>query len=94
MKIIQILLLCFLISGCHTISFHNAKGQSNLKYTKKHYNVVYGLAEVSKPIKIDEVCFNKNFSTIKTEQSFVDGLIEGFSNGLLNPMSVSYSCEE
>ena len=70
-----IILSILLLSGCTTINFENGAA-SNKEYTseKWHHNVVLGLIEVSDPVDLEKECANKEWDTVQTEVSFLNGL--------------------
>lgn len=85
MKIITIIAVMFL-SGCTTIHFDNGDGSEGQPSTEKwHHNFALSLYEGSKPVNLERECAGQQWSSVKTELSFINGLASGAVN-LLGPI--------
>ena len=83
-----------LASGCYTTTVRSGKPpvDATAEYDGKwHSGVVWGIAELSGPYDLSEVCPN-GWSEITTETSFVNGLVDGITSGIYNPQSVTIRC--
>jgi hypothetical protein len=81
-------------SGCYTTTVRSGKppGDATAEYNGKwHSGVVWGLAELSGPYNLSEVCPN-GWAEITTETSFVNGLVDSVTSGIYNPQSVTVRC--
>lgn len=81
-------------SGCYTTTVRSGKPpvDPTAEYDGKwHSGVVWGIAELSGPYDLSEVCPN-GWSEITTETSFVNGLVDGITSGIYNPQSVTIRC--
>ena len=82
-------LVVILMSGCSTIHFD--KGEQNSNSVKKttqvwHHNYVFALYEGSSVIDPSKECSNSQWSSVKTELSFINGLSGGVVNGIIGPV--------
>lgn len=83
-----------LASGCYTTTVRSGKppGDATAEYSGKwHSGVIWGIAELSGPYNLSEVCPN-GWAEITTETSFVNGLVDGITSGIYNPQSVTVRC--
>lgn len=83
-----------LASGCFTTTVRSGKppGDATAEYDAKwHSGVVWGIAELSGPYNLSEVCPN-GWAEITTETSFVNGLVDSITSGIYNPQSVTVRC--
>jgi hypothetical protein len=83
-----------LASGCYTTTVRSGKppGDPTAEYDGKwHSGVVWGIAELSGPYDLSEICPN-GWAEITTETSFVNGLVDGITSGIYNPQSVTVRC--
>jgi hypothetical protein len=93
-----ILFAAILLSGCTTIHFdRNATIDLDATKTEKwHHNALLALVEVSEPVNLTEECGEQAWSSVKTELSFVNGLLSGIVNQfapLWYPKTVTISCK-
>jgi Bor protein len=89
-----LLLITVGLSGCFTTTVRSGKppAPAVAEYDGKwHSGVVYGLAELSGPYDLKEVCPN-GWSEITTETSFVNGLVSSLTGNIYNPQSVTVRC--
>lgn len=82
-------------SGCYTTTI-----RSGLKPELKprienderwHHGVVLGIAEISGPYDLSEVCPN-GWAELATETSFLNGLVDLVTSGLYNPQTITVRC--
>lgn len=97
MKLI-IPLIFVLLSGCTTIHFDkdNNVEPSTSQIHKWHHNIIFGLAEVSEPVNLEQECQDKEWTSVQTELSFIDGFTTLIVNSfapLWYPKSVEISCK-
>ena len=94
-KILAIFVI--LLSGYTTIHFDRNENL-DLNATKSetwHHNVVFALVEVSDPVDLEKECGDKEWSSVKTELTFINGLVSGIVNSiapLWYPKTVEVSC--
>lgn len=83
-----------LASGCFTTTVRSGKppGDATAEYDGKwHSGVVWGIAELSGPYNLSEVCPN-GWAEITTETSFLNGLVNGVTSNIYNPQTVTVRC--
>jgi hypothetical protein len=63
-----------------------------IEYDEKwHSGLIFGLAELSGPYDLSRICPN-GWAEIKTETSFVNGLVQFITWNIYNPQSVTVRC--
>ena len=92
-----LLITAILLSGCTTIHFdRNANLDLNASKTEKwHHNAILALVEVSDPIDLEQECGDQEWSSVKTELTFINGLVSGIVNFVAPvwyPKTVEVSC--
>jgi hypothetical protein len=94
-KILSAILLLGAASGCSTIYFHNG-GQTGYatEESEWHHDGVFGLVEFSDPVNMSARCEDSKhgWDTVKTERTFLNGLVSGLTWSLYDPWEVSMSC--
>ncbi len=83
-----------LASGCYTTTVRSGKppGDATAEYDGKwHSGVVWGIAELSGPYDLSEVCPN-GWAEITTETSFLNGLVDGVTSSIYSPQTVTVRC--
>jgi hypothetical protein len=83
-----------LTTGCYTTTLKSGlpAGPPTVEYDSKwHSGVVLGIAELSGPYDLQKACPN-GWAEIKTETSFVNGVVELVTSGIYNPQSVTIQC--
>jgi hypothetical protein len=91
------LAISILLSGCTTIHFDNGSIDTNAQVQEKwHHNYLFALIEGSAPINLENECEDKEWSSVKTELSFIN-VLASFPVNLLGPIwfpkTVDISCE-
>lgn len=56
-----------------------------------HHGVVFGIAELSGPYDLAELCPH-GWAEITTETSFLNGLVDMITGGIYNPQTVTVRC--
>lgn len=82
-------------SGCYATTVRSGL-QPELKPSVEnderwHHGIVLGIAELSGPYDLSELCPN-GWAEIATETSFLNGLVDALTGGLYNPQTVSVRC--
>ncbi|KKO50401.1 hypothetical protein VT06_01915 [Arsukibacterium sp. MJ3] len=94
---ICIFFIALLSSGCSTIHFKNGTDVAvNSETEKWHHNVALALFEVSEPVNLQQECADRDWSTVTTELTFLNGLASGAVNlvaPIWYPKTVSVSCQ-
>ena len=88
--------LTLVLSGCTTMHFDNGNMAKSGATQKWHHNFAFALYEASAPVALDNECSNKNWASVKTELTFINGLASGAVNVLgpiWYPKTVDVSCE-
>lgn len=95
-----LILSVLLISGCTTIHFDNGEDKGVKATEQWHHNFAMGLYEGSGPVDLGQECGEREWSSVKTEYSFLNGLTDGVVGGLRNglgpiwaPKTVEVSCK-
>ncbi len=82
------------VSSCYTSVVRSGApaAQAAIEYDEKwHSGLIYGLAELSGPYDLSKICPN-GWAEIKTETSFVNGLVQALTFNIYNPQSVTIRC--
>jgi hypothetical protein len=83
-----------LVSGCFTsvVKSGAPAAPAAVEYDEKwHSGLVAGIAELSGPYDLSKICPN-GWAEIKTETSFLNGLVQLVTWNLYNPQSVTVRC--
>jgi hypothetical protein len=94
LSLAQLALGALLLPGCFTTSVYSGKPgvPASIEYDEKwHHGVAWGIAELSGPYDLEEVCPN-GWSEIKTETSFVNGFVDVVTRGIYAPQTVTVRC--
>jgi len=89
--------LCAIVtaSGCYTTRIHNGAAQAesaSMEYDEKwHSGFINGIVEVSGPYDLAKVCPN-GWAEIKTETTFLNGVVNAITSPIYNPQSVTVRC--
>lgn len=99
MKTILLACLALTAAGCTTIQFDNGPATSvnKTKTAKWHHNVAFSLYELSKPVNLSEECAEKEWVSVKTEQTFINGLASTVANSfgpIWYPKTVEIECKK
>ena len=76
-KTIFILAMTFVLAslGCSTIYFHQGSNKdTSVDHDEWHHDGILRLVEFSPPVDMANRCEGKNWSNIKVEKSFLNGL--------------------
>src|SRR5687767_2979400 len=85
---------CIAASGCHTTVVKSGAPPAPpaaLYDEKWHSGFIFGIAELSGPYDLSQICPN-GWSEIKTETSFLNGLVQVLTWSIYNPQSVTIRC--
>lgn len=88
-----------LLSGCSTMYFHNGPPTADVQmHSEWHHNLVFRLWEVSEPVDLENRCAGKDWTTVKTERTFVNGVAGVIDSVVIgvdvwDPWTVEYSCK-
>ena len=85
-------LLVFGIQGCSTIYFQSDAKSTYTAYSEWHHDWLYGLIEGSDPVDMSVRCKGNEWRTVKTQESFLQGLVSGITYNHYTPHGVEYSC--
>ncbi|MBN2694137.1 hypothetical protein JXR93_05700 [bacterium] len=91
--IVSLMFAIFALS-CQTIYIHNDKGNVEYESDVKqfHHDIIFGFVETSESKNIQEICPN-NWRTIKTETSFLGGLLNIVTAFMWNPEDFEAQCD-
>lgn len=81
-------------SGCFTTTVKSGAPAAPpvIEYDEKwHSGLIAGIAELSGPYDLSKVCPN-GWAEIKTETSFLNGLVQAVTWGIYNPQTVTVRC--
>ncbi len=92
MSAVFVLLLC----GCTTIHFDNGDAPGGTEGAGQwHHNFGLDLYEASAPVNLEQECAGKQWTSVKTELTFINGLAGGAVNFLAPiwyPKTVQVTC--
>jgi hypothetical protein len=80
--------------GCYTslVKSGAPAAPATIEYDEKwHSGLIVGIAELSGPYDLSKICPN-GWAEIKTETSFLNGLVQAVTWGIYNPQSVTVRC--
>lgn len=95
-KALSLISICALTSACTTIVFDNGppapSGVGTI--TQRHHGGgIFELVEFSAPKNLESICAGKNWRSITTEMSFLDGLIRQIvPAGIYSPRTTYTQC--
>ncbi|RUO23911.1 hypothetical protein CWE09_12225 [Aliidiomarina minuta] len=95
-KMITAAAVALTLSACSTIHFdRDDTAVTSPEVSQWHHNFVLALYEASDPVDLNYACRgeDKQWSTVRTEQSFVNGLAGSFTYALWSPKTVAVTCE-
>jgi hypothetical protein len=95
MKTLNLIFIAFVAFGssaCSTMYFHNGTGQMMVENEEWHHDGILRLVEFSSPVDMNDRCEGKEWSTIKNEKTFVQGLVGALTYGIYDPWQVEYAC--
>jgi Bor protein len=81
-------------AGCYTTTLQSGlpAAPPAFAYDEKwHSGVVLGIAELSGPYDLQKIC-PTGWAQIKTETSFVNGIVELVTSGIYSPQTVTIRC--
>jgi Bor protein len=82
------------LSGCYTTTLTRgaSTAPAQFEYDEKwHHGFVAGIAEVSGPYNLARIC-PRGWAEIKTETSFLNGLVEAVTSGIYAPQTITVRC--
>jgi len=85
---------CVVAGGCFTTVVKSGAPVSppTIEYDEKwHSGLIVGIAELSGPYDLSRICPN-GWAEIKTETSFLNGLVQVLTFNIYNPQSVTIRC--
>jgi len=85
---------CVAVTGCFTTVVKSGAPAvpPAIEYDEKwHSGLIVGLAELSGPYDLSRICPN-GWAEIKTETSFLNGLVQVLTWNIYNPQSVTVRC--
>jgi hypothetical protein len=90
------LLLLGALSGCTTIYFDKGKDvRSTVVSERWHHKFAFDLYEGSAPVNLKQECDDKTWVSVKTEESFLNGLAGGAAifGFIWSPKTVEVLCK-
>ncbi len=91
-RLLVVLVAGLTLTGCFHIRYVNDQPAApDPAVTTWHHNVVFGLIEVSPPEDVTRAC-PQGYAMVKSEQSFVAGLVNTVTFGIYNPTDVLIYC--
>jgi len=91
-RLLLILAVATTLTGCFHIRYTNdGPASAEPAQSSWHHNVVFGLVEISEPENVTKACPN-SFGLVKSEQSFVAGLVSAITLNIYTPTDVLIYC--
>lgn len=93
-KLAGVVALSWSAVGCYTTSIRSGKpaAPAGIEYDQKwHHGLVWGIAELSGPYNMSRVC-PQGWAVVKTETSFLNGLVSAVTSGVYSPQTVTVQC--
>lgn len=91
---VRLAFAALLLPGCFTTSIYSGKPgvPASIEYDEKwHHGVAWGMAELSGPYNLEQVC-PSGWSELKTEASFANGFVDAATSGIYSPQTVTVRC--
>ena len=86
------LLVCVTTTGCSTIYFHNGSGRDVGVGPDRFHHIMLGGIEVVDPVDLNDRCKGRDWKTVKTEQTFLTGLVRNLVAPIYTPWGVAWKC--
>jgi len=94
-KPIFILSIIITTSSCSTIHFQNGESSTDAEtYSEYHHMAGLELVELSAPVDMRQRCKDKEWQSVKTQRTFLNGLVGAFTQPFYSPWEVTYSCAQ
>ena len=94
MKNLLLVFTIFSFISCSTIHFTNGDKTPGGGNSEWHHVGVFQLVEFSKPFSIKKQCgHSKKWNTVTTKVGFINGLLQGLTFGLYNPLTGTVNCK-
>lgn len=93
-RVFAVLALSSLMASCYTTAIQSGKpaDRALIEHDEKwHHGLVWGIAELSGPYDLKRICPG-GWATIKTETSFLNGLVDAVTSGIYSPQSITVQC--
>lgn len=98
MKLISLFISILLLTGCTTIHFDNGEEVQGIAAADKwHHNFFFDLYEASAPVNLETECADREWSSVKTELTFLNVLARSAVNWLAPiwyPKVVETTCKK
>ena len=81
-------------SACYTTTLRSGLPANPARIENDHrwhHGVIWGIAELSGPYNLKQICPN-GWGEVKTETSFVNGLLNYITSGVYAPQTVTIRC--
>jgi hypothetical protein len=91
-RLLAVLVAGLALTGCFHIRYVNeAPAAADPAYTTWHNDFAWGLVEVSPPEDVSKAC-PQGYGLVKSEESFLAGLVNTVTIGIYNPSDVLIYC--
>jgi hypothetical protein len=83
-------------TGCYSTTIHSgsAAAPAAAKYDGKwHHNLAWGMAELSGPYELEQVC-PKGWASVTTKTSFANGIVSWVTYGVYEPQTITIRCAQ
>ena len=92
-KVFLLILLSMVLSSCYTIHFVRDTNSPTYHYSfsKWHHIGLWGLMEFSQPVNLSSYCRSGNWSAVRTQLGFMQGLVAVLVNGIIPIITFSSS---
>ncbi len=97
-KILLLVLLATLLSGCWSMHLDNGSGRSHRgDYSEWHHGGIFRLVDFSRPVDLNDRCSGKEWQSVYIRKSFLNGLADVAGALFLVPLydgwTVDVTCE-
>jgi hypothetical protein len=87
------LLFALAQTACSTVYFHNGANSGNDVGPDRLHHIVLGSIEVVEPVDLSDRCNGRGWETVKTERTFLAGLIGSLVSPIYTPWGVAWKCK-
>lgn len=94
-RAITLLSIPLVLSGCYATTVRSGltpQPKPSIEHDEQwHHGVVLGIAEISGPYDLQEICPN-GWAEVETHTSFINGFVDLITGGIYNPQTVTVRC--
>ena len=91
-SLFTLIILSANLASCSTIYFMSDSKNDETEASEWHHDWIYGLIEGSNAVDMKNRCKGSDWQVIKTEETFLQGLMASATLKVYTPYGLEYSC--